>query len=53
MKIAIESILTSVPQYANLMMIISMEVLLFSILGTALFKGKFDLCHSENILPSM
>ena len=50
MRIAIESIFTSVPQYANLLMIIIMQILLFSILGTALFKGKFDLCHMDNIM---
>ena len=41
MRIAIESILQSVPQYTNLIMILLLSNFLFSILGTSLFKGKF------------
>ena len=49
MRIAIESIFQSVPQYSNLLLIIFMTNFLFSILGTSLFKGKFSKCSMDNV----
>ena len=49
MRIAVESILQSVPQFANLMVIFMLALLLFSILGTTFFKGKYDHCYMHNV----
>ena len=49
MRIAIESIFNSVPQYANLMLILLMVNFLFSILATSFFKGTFNTCHMDNV----
>ena len=49
MRIAVESILQSVPQFANLMVIFMLALLLFSILGTTFFKGKYDHCWMDNV----
>jgi voltage-dependent calcium channel T type alpha-1G len=48
MKTAIESLIKSVPEISNLLVVSVMVILLFSILGTNLFKGKFNYCHHEN-----
>ena len=48
MKTAIESLIKSVPEISNLLLVSVMIMLLFSILGTNLFKGKFSHCHVEN-----
>ena len=49
LRIAIESIVKSVPQYANLMTIYFLVILIFGILGTSFFKGRFSECHTHNI----
>ena len=49
MRIAIESIFNSVPQYANLLLILLLVNFLFSILGTSFFKGTFNTCHMDNV----
>jgi len=41
MKISIESIIQAVPQFFNLLSIFFLSLLLFSILGTTFFKGRF------------
>lgn len=49
MRIAIESIFNSVPQYANLLLILVLVNFLFSILGTSFFKGTFNTCHMDHV----
>ena len=49
LRIAIESVIKSIPQYANLMSIYFLVMLVFGILGTSFFKGRFSECHTENI----
>jgi voltage-dependent calcium channel T type alpha-1G len=49
MKNAIESLINSVPEISNLLVIALMNTLLFGILGTNLFKGKFGACHFYNV----
>ena len=49
MKTAIESLINSVPEISNLLVISIMIMLLFSILGTNLFKGRFYYCHTANL----
>ena len=49
MRIAVESVFQSVPKFVNLLMIFVLMLLLFSILGTTFFKGKFAACHRQNV----
>jgi hypothetical protein len=49
MRISIESIIQAVPQFANLLSIFFLSLLLFSILGTTFFKGLFASCSMNNV----
>jgi hypothetical protein len=49
MRIAVESLLKSVPAIANLMVIVLLMIGLFSILFTTMYKGLFYTCDFTNI----
>jgi hypothetical protein len=49
MKVAIESLLKSIPGIGNLMLISVLVILMFSILGTTFYKGLFFVCNMENV----
>jgi len=49
MKIAIESLLKSIPGIGNLMLISLLVILMFSILGTTFYKGLFYVCNMDNV----
>jgi hypothetical protein len=44
-RIAVESIIQSVPQFINLQLISFLALLMFSVLGVTFFKGRFSHCH--------
>jgi hypothetical protein len=49
MKIAVESLLKSIPEIANLMVIVLLMLGLVSILFTTIYKGLFFTCDMTNI----
>jgi hypothetical protein len=49
MKVAIESLLKSIPGIVNLMLISVLVILMFSILGTTFYKGLFYSCNMDNV----
>ena len=49
MKVAVESLLKSIPAMANLSVIILLVVGLFSILFTTAYKGLFFTCEMTNV----
>jgi hypothetical protein len=49
MKIAIQSLINAIPDIGNVMVVSLLFILLFSILGTNFYKGKFYYCHADNI----
>lgn len=48
-RIAVESIIQSVPQFINLQLISFLVLLMFSVLGVTFFNGLFYTCHFENV----
>jgi hypothetical protein len=52
-RIAVESIIQSVPQFINLQLISFLVLLMFSVLGITFFKGLFYTCHNDNIPETM
>jgi hypothetical protein len=49
MKIAVESIIKSIPEFGHLLLISFMFLGLFSIIGVTFYKGLFYYCETENI----
>jgi voltage-dependent calcium channel T type alpha-1G len=49
MKIAIQSLINAIPDIGNVMVVSLLFILLFAILGTNFYKGKFYYCHADNI----
>ena len=52
LKLAIISLTNSIPDILNLLVIIAFFILLLSILGTTLLKGKFFRCYTEKLVLS-
>ena len=49
MRVAVESLIKSIPGFGNVMVISVLMVLLFGILGTSFYKGLFYNCHTEKV----
>ena len=49
MRVAVESLIKSIPGFGNVMVISVLMVLLFGILGTTFYKGLFYNCHMEKV----
>lgn len=49
MKIAIQSLINAIPDIGNVMVVSLLFILLFSILGTNFYKGKFYKCNTDNV----
>ena len=49
LRIAVQSLINAIPDIGNVMIITCLFLVLFAILGTNFYKGKFFLCHSDNI----
>jgi len=49
LRIAVQSLINAIPDIGNVMVITCLFLVLFAILGTNFYKGKFYLCHSDNI----
>ncbi|XP_037829911.1 voltage-dependent T-type calcium channel subunit alpha-1H-like [Kryptolebias marmoratus] len=49
LKLAVETLIASVKPMANLVLISSLFILVFAILGVQLFKGKFYYCVGKNL----
>ena len=49
MKIAIQSLINAIPDIGNVMVVSLLFILLFAILGTNFYKGKFYKCNTENV----
>jgi len=49
LKIAVQSLINAVPGIGNLMVISTLVLMLFAILGVTFFKGKMHYCYIENI----
>jgi hypothetical protein len=50
LKLAITSLINSIPSIINLLLIVAFFEFLMGILGTTLFKGKFYRCNTEVIM---
>ena len=49
MKVAITSLLKSIPSIVNLQIIVLFFIFLFAILQTTLFSGSFSRCHTDHL----
>lgn len=49
MKIAIQSLINAIPDIGNVMVVSLLFILLFAILGTNFYKGKFYKCLTDNV----
>jgi voltage-dependent calcium channel T type alpha-1G len=49
MRVAVESLIKSIPGFGNVLVISALMILLFSILGTTFYKGLFHTCHMDNV----
>jgi hypothetical protein len=49
LRIAVHSLINAVPDIGNVLVVSTLFLLLFAILGTNLYKGTFYRCHTENI----
>jgi len=49
MRVAVESLIKSIPGFGNVLVISALILLLFSILATTFYKGLFHTCHMANI----
>ena len=49
MKIAIQSLINAIPDIGNVMVVSLLFILLFAILGTNFYKGKFYSCNTDNV----
>ena len=49
MRIQVLSLINGASEYGNLMLITSLIIFLFGILGITFFKGKYYYCSAENI----
>jgi hypothetical protein len=50
LKLSIMSLIASIPDIANLMLIVFFFLFMMGILGTTLFCGKFYRCHTEEMI---
>ena len=50
LKLSIMSLIASIPDILNLMLIVFFFLLMMGILGTTLFCGKFYRCHTEDMI---
>jgi hypothetical protein len=49
MKIAIQSLINAIPDIGNVMVVSLLFILLFAILATNFYKGKFYSCITDNV----
>jgi len=49
LRVAVHSLINAVPDIGNVLVVSTLFLLLFAILGTNLYKGTFYSCHTENI----
>jgi len=49
LKVAVQSLINAIPGIGNVLVISGLFILLFAILGTNFFKGRFHYCHSTNL----
>jgi hypothetical protein len=52
MKIVILSLINAIPDIGNVMVVSLLFILLFAILGTNFYKGRFYSCLTDNVAPA-
>jgi len=49
LRIAVQSLINAIPDIFNVMVVSGLFLILFAILGTNFYKGKFYYCHNEHV----
>lgn len=49
LRIAVQSLINAIPDIGNVMVVSCLFLILFAILGTNFYKGKFYYCHDEQV----
>jgi hypothetical protein len=50
LKLSIQALIVSVPAIASLLLIVSLIIFIFAIIGVNLLKGKSFFCNTQNVM---
>ena len=53
MKLVVNALLASIPSMTNVLLVCSLIILIFSIMGVSFFKGAFYSCHVDPLKPDV